>query len=151
MNGGKISGNIGTESGGVYVSGGTFTMKGGEISGNNTHRYGYGGGVYLDSGTFTMEGGEISGNSIRYGYGGGVYIEDRYGRYSIINKTGGIIYGYDGTDNAQNNTVKDSSGGIVNNKGHAVYVYGAGLRKETTVGPADKLYLNDPVEGTAGW
>jgi uncharacterized repeat protein (TIGR02543 family) len=78
--------------GGVSVSG-TFTMNGGEISGNNvslssSHRialYVYGGGVSV-SGTFTMNGGTISGNRVSssssssysgfipYVYGGGVYV-----------------------------------------------------------------------------
>ena len=53
MNGGEISGNIGD---GVFIQNGTFTMSGGEISGNT--RYG----VYMPGGTFTMNGGEISGN-----------------------------------------------------------------------------------------
>jgi len=70
--------------GGVYVSGGTFIMSGGEISGNisgNNNFDGissYGGGVYVDGGTFTMSGGKISGNtsssSYSHSYGGGVYV-----------------------------------------------------------------------------
>jgi fibronectin type 3 domain-containing protein len=102
--GAKISGNTASSSssysgsysgGGVYVSGdGTFTMSGGEISGNtassdssdSSGSYSYsGGGVYVSSnGTFTMSGGEISGNtassdsycsSSSYTYsGGGVYV-----------------------------------------------------------------------------
>jgi hypothetical protein len=79
--GSKITGN--TIGGGVYV-GGTFTMNGGEISGNTAAggRTVYGGGVYVN-GTFTMNGGEISGNRASgfydytddaYAYGGGVYV-----------------------------------------------------------------------------
>jgi len=69
--------------GGVY-NGGTFTMTGGEISGNTitstslpgSSSANYGGGVY-NVGTFIMTGGEISGNTIT-GYfvnfgGAGVY------------------------------------------------------------------------------
>ena len=68
MTGGKISNNYpegkdlsnDTFGGGVYVSGGTFTMAGGEISNN----YGfYGGGVATD-GSFSMSGGTISGNIV---------------------------------------------------------------------------------------
>lgn len=68
MTGGKISNNYpegkdlsnDTFGGGVYVSGGTFTMSGGEISNN----YGfYGGGVATD-GSFSMSGGTISGNIV---------------------------------------------------------------------------------------
>ena len=56
--GSKISGNSGS---GVNVNGGTFTMNGGEISGNTSTSSG--GGVYLGSGTFTMNSGKISGNN----------------------------------------------------------------------------------------
>jgi hypothetical protein len=61
------------DGGGVYVNGGTFTMSGGEISGNTANYYG--GGVYVGSGTFTMSGGEISGNTAHY-FGGGVYVNN---------------------------------------------------------------------------
>ena len=74
--------------GGVYVSSGTFTMKGGKISGNSSDSSGslaslfsYGGGVYVYGGTFIMSGGEISGNPcfasgsiLSSGNGGGVYV-----------------------------------------------------------------------------
>jgi hypothetical protein len=65
MNGGEISGN----DRGVTVGNGTFTMNGGEISGN-------GGGVTVSNGTFTMNGGEISGNIVLPGNtdGGGVTV-----------------------------------------------------------------------------
>jgi uncharacterized repeat protein (TIGR02543 family) len=82
-NGSKITGNnayFGTlMCGGVYVSGGTFTMSGGEISGNSADSDSRicVGGVYMDGGTFTMSGGKISGNSINSGFrdfAGGVYV-----------------------------------------------------------------------------
>jgi len=63
MNGGTISGNnikaindIG--GGGVHVDGGTFTMRGGTITGNTSS---IGGGVYVNRGTFTKTGGTITG------------------------------------------------------------------------------------------
>jgi hypothetical protein len=80
MNGGaKITGNsLNYTGGGVFVLGGTFTMNGGEISGNTASAPNYiaqGGGVYmLGNGTFTMNGGEISSNTARLG--GGVTIMD---------------------------------------------------------------------------
>lgn len=46
MNGGKISGNIATNGGGVFVAGGTFNMYGGTISGNTATN---GGGVYSNA------------------------------------------------------------------------------------------------------
>jgi uncharacterized repeat protein (TIGR02543 family) len=91
--GSKISGNtafsasaaeemVYSYGGGVYVDQGTFTMNGGEISGNKADAsssnsytsggasdparsgaYSYGGGVYVDQGAFTMNGGTISGNT----------------------------------------------------------------------------------------
>jgi hypothetical protein len=78
MNGGEISGNTasyyyGGGGGGVYLYG-TFTMSGGKISGNTAS---HGGGVYVSySGTFTMSGGEISGNTASYN--GGVSVEGRF-------------------------------------------------------------------------
>jgi hypothetical protein len=70
MNGGEISGNSSSQDGGgVFVSeNGTFTMNDGKISGNSSY---YGGGVYVWIGTFIMNGGEISGNAA---YDGGVFV-----------------------------------------------------------------------------
>jgi len=91
---GMISGNTNTSSdisrgGGVYMSGGTFIMSGGEIHGNKSIR---GGGVYMGGGTFTMSGGEISGNTASNN-GGGVYVLS--GTFRISN---GTIYGDDEDD-----------------------------------------------------
>ncbi|WP_461256588.1 beta strand repeat-containing protein [Treponema sp. R80B11-R83G3] len=79
-NGAKITGNTYSSysstspfryGGGVYVSSGTFTMGGGEISSNTAD---YGGGVYVGSGTtFTMNNGKISVNTVSND-GGGVYV-----------------------------------------------------------------------------
>ena len=106
--------------GGVYISNGTFTMNGGEISGNSASAYasrnlggsGYytsnalsGGGVYISGGTFTMNGGKISGNtasssSVVRNYdnyyaesdaGGGVYVS--YETTSTFTMKGGEISG----------------------------------------------------------
>jgi hypothetical protein len=84
MTDGTISGNTATGTtgqqggGGVYVLCGTFTMSGGDISGNNNALQG--GGVFLNSlrAIFTMTGGNISGNTAtgttgQQG-GGGVYL-----------------------------------------------------------------------------
>ncbi len=68
MTGGKISNNYPKEynlsnntfGGGVYVSGGTFSMAGGEISNN----YGFYGGGVATEGSFFMSGGTISGNIV---------------------------------------------------------------------------------------
>jgi hypothetical protein len=111
--GSKISGNQkvfysnssypdSNDGGGVYVYNGTFTMNGGEISGNTAFINGFsssssisscGGGVYVESGTFTMNDGVISGNTASASavyarsYGGGVYVN------GIFTMNGGEISG----------------------------------------------------------
>ncbi|GHV71379.1 hypothetical protein AGMMS49928_22870 [Spirochaetia bacterium] len=104
--------------GGVYVSSsGTFTMEGGEISGNSSLGSNFAnncisvGGVYVSSsGTFTMKGGEISGNNgvgIRSSDVGNYYRIDIFGGVSssgTFTMEGGKISG---------NTSNTSSGGGV--------------------------------------
>ena len=59
MTGGTISGNIANNGGGVFVDGGTFTMRGGVITNNIASNAG--GGVQVASGTFNKTGGIITG------------------------------------------------------------------------------------------
>jgi uncharacterized protein YjdB len=70
MKGGTISGNSGSNGGGVHVSRGTFTMDGGTIAGNGDTSH-YGGGVYVNEpeGAFIMNGGSITDNEGKYGGG----------------------------------------------------------------------------------
>ena len=87
MNGGEISGNTKDDrggGGGVSVWRGTFTMNDGKISGNvaGTNTNG-GGGVYVTGGTFTMNGGEISGNSTVGKYGGGGVLVEEGGTFTM--------------------------------------------------------------------
>jgi hypothetical protein len=86
MNGGEISGNTASWGGGVRVaSNGTFSMNGGKISDNTAASTG--GGVHMASnGTFTMSGGTISGNTAA-SFGGGV---EMGGTFSM---SGGTISG----------------------------------------------------------
>jgi parallel beta-helix repeat protein/predicted outer membrane repeat protein len=149
MSGGEISGNTASYyGGGVYVSG-TFTMSGGEISGNTASSTS-GGGVYV-YGTFTMSGGEISGNTASGsgGYGGGVCVSSS-GTFkkqpAIGSSTSGIIYGYTEGD-AKSNKVVNSSGVIQTGMGHAVYVSST-QKRETTAGPT--VSLDSTVDGSAG-
>ena len=155
MSGGEISGNTSysrydySYGGGVYVNGGTFTMEDGKISGNissydSSYGYGsYGGGVYVASGTFTMDDGEISGNTANSG--GGVYVYWN----GIFTKTGGTLYGYNSSDTINSNVVKNSSGVVQSNQGHAVYVDSEpAKRRETTAGPG--VDLDSSQSGTAG-
>jgi uncharacterized repeat protein (TIGR02543 family) len=96
--GSKITGNATTSTagGGVRVyNNGTFTMGGGEISGNSASssasNFG-GGGVYVGNGTFTMSSGKISGNTAStnasYSGGGGVHING-----GMFTMSGGEISG----------------------------------------------------------
>jgi len=157
MNGGTISGNTAFSAlgdpygGGVYVApSGTYIMNGGIISGNTASgnrdaSNSYGGGVYV-SGIFEMSGGTISGNIVSstfhssrsVSYGGGVYVES-----GTFTKTGGTITGY-ASDMANGNVVKDTSGTVQNNRGHAVYASGTVVkRKERTAGPSENLSFNN--------
>ncbi len=82
MYGGKISGNISDELGGigagVHVSRSKFNMYGGEISDNTSSNVNGGGGVYVEANSsFTMEGGSIRNNKVTStaeGDGGGVHV-----------------------------------------------------------------------------
>jgi len=77
MKGGEISNNNTNNGGGVFVSyGSKFNMEGGKIINNNASASG--GGVYV-VGTFTMTGGEISSNEAQDG--GGVYIS--FGEFTM--------------------------------------------------------------------
>lgn len=96
---GKITHKEGKVGRGIYVTS-SFTMYGGEISGN-TIDAAYGGGVYVDYGPFTMHGGSITNNKISetMGNGGGVFVSD-HGSFTM---DGGSI-----TDNR----APDSGGGV---------------------------------------
>jgi len=135
MSGGSISGNTARGSGGGVDVDGTFNMGGGSISGNTTE--GYGGGL-LVSGIFYMRGGSISGNTAGLESGGVIV------RNGTFIKTGGTITGY-ASDHVNGNVVKNSSGIPQSDKGHAVSAYssaGLYIRKQTTAGPADDLFIS---------
>jgi len=141
--------------GGVYVNQATFTMNGGKITGNtasDSFMFGVssasGGGVYVNGITgypayFTMTGGEISGNSVSASLlfrGGGVQVGDSSTSSStgtFFTKTGGIITGYT-DDTVTGNVVKNNSGIVQSNQGHAVYV-SSSRRRETTAGTSVNL------------
>ena len=130
MNGGTISGNEATNTetanttygGGVYVSGGTFTMNGKTTSvSNNTATNG--GGVYAASGKFNMNDGAISGNEATNNKPtnttyGGVYVNGgtftMNGNASIKSNTaknGGGVYASAGTFNMNGNaSIKSNTG-----------------------------------------
>ena len=99
---GKITHKEGKVGRGIYVNS-SFTMYGGEISGNtiDTVKSVYGGGVYVDYGSFTMHGGSITNNktSETSGSGGGVFVSDN-GSFTM---DGGSII---------DNRAPDSGGGV---------------------------------------
>ena len=95
-NGGKFTMNAGAKitqntadyaGGGVYVSGGTFIMNGGEIKSNTAETNG--GGVYVtkvassSNSAFTMNGGEIKSNTANTA-GGGVFVYN--GTFTVSGK-----------------------------------------------------------------
>jgi fibronectin type 3 domain-containing protein len=131
--GAKISGNTASASyhgGGVFVNGGTFTMSGGEISGNSTAAS-YGGGVYVNGGTFTMSDGAISGNTASY-HGGGVFVEggtftmsggEISGNSTAASYGGGGVFVYSGTFTMSGGAI---SGNTASYDGGGVLVWSSG-------------------------
>jgi predicted outer membrane repeat protein len=119
----------------VYLSDGTFTMNAGVTLQNNKRTDSSGGGVCMVGGTFTMSGGTISGNEA--GNGGGVYVADADSTFNMIGGTiggsaankntatnGGGVYVASGTfilsGGAISGNYASSSSG--NNCGGGVYV-----------------------------
>ncbi|MCD7785801.1 MAG: hypothetical protein LUH18_09585 [Oscillospiraceae bacterium] len=121
MSGGEISGNTSVNGGGVYVkSGGTFTMTGGTITGNTSN--GTGGGV-CNAGTFTMSGGTISDNTA-----GGTYGTYSEGVYGSITMNGGTISGHKTGIRAYSGATVAIGGGIVTgNTTYGIYLDNATL------------------------
>jgi len=62
-----------------------------------------------------------------------------------FSKTGGTVYGYSASDAINSNAVKNNSGTVVNNQGHAVYAYinsFSNKLKESTAGLGVNLSFN---------
>ena len=133
MTGGEISGNnSNSASGGVFVnSGGTFTMNGGKISQNSS--IGAGGGVFVSANsTFTMNGGEISGNSSASSLdgGGGVFV------------SGGGIFTMNGGEISKN-TSNSAGSGVLVNSGSTFRLGGtAVISGNTRNGVPNNVFLN---------
>lgn len=127
---GKDAGNNTYPGRGVSVFNGSFTMYGGNITGNKTSGSAWGGGVYVgnfggrDKGSFTMYGGKISGNTAPQG--GGVYVYDNFTMYggeisgNEANYSGGGVV----VENGGTFTMKN--GAISNNKVASGYTYYGG-------------------------
>jgi len=155
MNGGSITGNNAYEGGGVYVRPhGEFTMNGGAISNNNA---GLGGGVYVQATNFIMNGGTISNNTassgggVYHGWGAGKFtmsggtISGNISHYQVyilmanFIKTGGIIFGNDGTTNA-NEAINDSGHAVIAKQANSDSAFN--VRMESTAGPEARLVFN---------
>jgi hypothetical protein len=121
MSGGAIQEN---EEGGIYVSGGDFTLSGGTILGNA------GSGVCLSESGFTMSGGTVQQNrgsgvhiidsvftmnegAIQKNQGSGVFVDGASGDSTAFTMNGGIISG---------NTMNSSA---INSGGGGVSIYGS--------------------------
>jgi hypothetical protein len=161
MEGGAIKGNESDiDGGGIYVEDtkATFTMKGGEISGNKALNpgSGKGGGVCAGAyGIFTMEGGTIKDNEAAI-EGGGVYVAGTNSRFTMkggdINgnkalntssgKGGGVCVGASGIFTMEGGTVSKNVSG---NDGGGVYVEGANSKayiRNGTIGGSSSTDAN---------
>ncbi|MBQ8950187.1 MAG: LPXTG cell wall anchor domain-containing protein [Eubacterium sp.] len=127
MNGGSITGN----DTGVSVVEGSFTMNGGSITGNTSNVAGGGVVAGYDS-SFTMNGGSIVSNTSR-GKGGGVYAY--YGTFTM---NGGSITGNNAGDN----------GGGVCIEGYSTKFSISGspvIRDNTSNSTANNIYLDSNI------
>ena len=140
---GKITGNTATNGGGVKVTGGTVNMYGGEIANNKAAGHvkgtGNGGGVYVSGGTFHMRGGSITNNKTEvYGQGEG---------------TGGVYVNNSGTFNLydggeiKDNTATYGGGVYVGSYGQAgtFHMYGGKITNNTGTQYGGGVYV---YEGT---
>jgi hypothetical protein len=153
MSGGTIVGNTAAQrGGGVFTQiRATFTLTGGTIADNTAGSNG--GGVFLrdDAGTFTMNGGTIAGNTAGTSGGGvgvmsgvGVFIKEPL----VEGGASGIIYGNDGTPNANKATLGVTN--VLNDQGHAVFITDGPKKRELTVLPDQKLDSRETGEA-GGW
>jgi len=123
--------NKGISGAGVNVNGGTFTMNGGLISGNEAINYG--GGVY-NTGNFTMNGGTISNNTAFDG--GGVYNSGTL----ILDGIAQIKDNKNSSDSDDNLLLADSS----------PITLGAALSDPAEIGVQIKIYVSSYTNITTG-
>ena len=98
----SISGNSASSGGGVYVySSGSFIMRDNASISDNTAPNGGGGVAVISSGSFTMrDNASISGNSASGNNGGGVYLFSS--STTIFRMAGGIVYGSSASSTLRN-------------------------------------------------
>jgi hypothetical protein len=138
--------NLGGGGGGVYVCGGTFTMSGGTISGNESSTGG--GGVSVYGGSFTMSGGTMSGGTISgnsaSGNGGGGGVRVQNGTFIM---SGGTISG----NNASSESIGNGKGGGVYVASNGKFTYNTGTitgNTATDYGNAVYKYSVSTIDGT---
>ena len=123
---------------GTSSSGGTFTMFGGEISGNRvTNKVGDGAGVEMQQSTFTMYGGKITDNHVINGSnneGGGVSVHTS----STFTMYGGEI---------SNNTSAGDGGGVMS-VGSNTNLYGGTISNNTAKERGGGVWTNMPLTMT---
>ena len=135
MKGGTLSGgSVPDNAGGVYVNGGTFTMSGGKITGC-TSTGGYGGGVFMGSGTFEMSSDALI-SDCKATYGGGVYMAG-----GTFNMSGGTIGDENGTTNG--NLASGLGGGVYVAGGTFTMSQNATIAGNTGTGGGGGIYLGD--------
>lgn len=130
LNSGTISGNTNNHTsisgGGVYITGGTFTMTGGNIINNSARA---GGGIYATNySNLTIKGGTINGNTATAGSGGGIACSTN----SILTIEGGTISGNESSSSdgggitISSSTTFNMTGGII--RGNTSGSEGGGVR-----------------------
>jgi hypothetical protein len=134
MIGGEISGNTATSGGGVYLvgEGVVFTMTGGIITGNTANN---GGGVYVDETCrFIMTGGIITGNAANNN-GGGLC------SFNADAKTSGGSITMSGTAEISGNTAGMNGGGVYTT-GYLMVGGAVVINKNTVSSTANNLFLD---------
>ena len=141
----------------INVSGGTFNMYGGSITGNdatsdnNWDGRNCGGGVYL-SGTFKMYGGSIT-NNHSASNGGGVYIPTQWGCYFYMyggNITGNITEKEGGGVYAVSDMTVSGNVNITGNKKADGSVSNVGLYTTTDKSETKTIKIDGDMNGTIG-
>lgn len=154
MYGGEISGNHGGQGAGIETQNGTVTMYGGTISDNHVDaasNYGGGGVCAHSSGRFTMYGGTISNNESTKG-GGGVTV---WGG-GLVTIAGGTISGNKATKNGggiyTNGTLTISGNSVIENNeaGNGGGVFYYGTYSSMTISGSAKIAGNTATGNGSG-
>ena len=154
MYGGEISGNHGGQGAGIETQNGTVTMYGGTISDNHVDaasNYGGGGVCAHSSGRFTMYGGTISNNESTKG-GGGVTV---WGG-GLVTIAGGTISGNKATKNGggiyTNGTLTISGNSVIENNeaGNGGGVFYYGTYSSMTISGSAKIAGNTATGNGGG-